>query len=509
MTSASYLLVTFVLLIQYCYGYISSYRPFNKLIGRSSSSLTSSSSSSSSSSLYAYNTNIEVDSNFEAPCSLLSDDGITLTDYMKLPVDQYVCIKMPLDATLVRMKSNDIIRYLSNTNTPLLSTDAIPNNYFNLTVPPVRFFTLDVSPSLVCKVTQADDMITIESDSCTLYGSPYVESLNGCYKIQIKTIFTWLDTVTYRAIKSKSSIKVDVDPPPPFKYFAKSLLEKTGTLAMSIALRQIENAFVQSLTKDYEKWALDSEYRLGRQTQGTDDDYCVVPKLIIDPVQGSITPDSADLDLIPVKDDILFTKLPLTELNVQKIAAQVVEIDEDQKEEDISVESTKSSPQFLTDDICLLPGSDPLVRIESAPGNARRIYTGVDIIASLDDVWSVLTNYERLQDVVPSLVKNEVMSRTASGGARLLQIGGAKVLPGVTFTAKTILDVNIYTEDNPIPFDMISNFIDEETIDVDSIPLRRGTFPQPYAITQLPHRGINNLHHYNNFHHQYRHHYYY
>jgi hypothetical protein len=473
------------------------------LIGRSSSTSSSSSSSStSSSSLYAYNTNIEVGSNFEAPCSLLSDEGITLTDYMKLPVDQYVCIKMPLDATLVRMKSNDIIRYLSNTNTPLLSTDAIPNNYFNLTVPPVRFFTLDVSPSLVCKVTQADDMITIESDSCTLYGSPYVESLNGCYKIQIKTIFTWLDSVTYRAIKSKSSIKVDVDPPPPFKYFAKSLLEKTGTLAMSIALKQIENAFVQSLTKDYEKWALDSEYRLGRQTQGTDDDYCVVPKLLIDPVQGSIdpvqgsiAPDSIDvvpsLDILPVKDDTPFTKLPLTELNVQKIAAEVVEID--QQEEDISVESTKSSPQFLTDDICLLPGSDPLVRIESAPGNARRIYTGVDIIASLDDVWSVLTNYERLQDVVPSLVKNEVMSRTASGGARLLQIGGAKVLPGVTFTAKTVLDVNIYTEDNPIPSDMISNFIDEETIDVDSIPLRRGTFPQPYAITQLPHRGINNL----------------
>lgn len=68
-----------------------------------------------------------------------------------------------------------------------------------------------------------------------------------------------------------------------------------------------------------------------------------------------------------------------------------------------------------------------------------------------------------------------------------MQVGGAKVLPGVTFTAKTVLDVKIYTENNPIPSSMIANFIDEKN--VDSVPLRRGIFPKPYAITQLPHRG--------------------
>jgi hypothetical protein len=384
---------------------------------------------------------------------------------------------MPLDATLERMKPDNVLKFLTNNNdTTYDLTNPIPNNYFNLTVPPVRFFTLDVSPSLVCRVKQSDDEIIIESDSCTLYGSPYVESLNGCYKIAIKTTFRWLDSSTYRAIKSKSSIKVDVDPPPPFKFFAKSLLEKTGTLAMSIALRQIENAFVQSLSKDYEKWAIDSEYRLARQNQGTDDEYCVVPKVIGDDQSdisasedGTLTAvtelksktvdsDSSlpltELNVQAIAAQETDLSLPLSELNVQAIAAQVVKSSEavkSSKEEDISVESTKSSPQFLTDDICLLPGSDPLVRIESAPGNARRIYTGVDIIASLDDVWSVLTNYENLKNVVPSLVKNEVMSRTSDGGARLLQIGGAKVLPGVTFTAKTVLDVKIYTEDNAIP----------------------------------------------------------
>ena len=69
---------------------------------------------------------------------------------------------------------------------------------------------------------------------------------------------------------------------------------------------------------------------------------------------------------------------------------------------------TKNSLPVLTDDICLFPGSEPIVRVEEAPSNARRIFTGVDIMADMDSIWEVLTAFERLQDVVPSLVKNEV-----------------------------------------------------------------------------------------------------
>ena len=111
------------------------------------------------------------------------------------------------------------------------------------------------------------------------------------------------------------------------------------------------------------------------------------------------------------------------------------------------------SPAVLLDDICLIPGV-PLVRIEDAPNNARRIFTGVDISAGVSDVWDVLTDYANLGNVIPSLVKNEVVELREDGGARLAQIGGAKVLPGVTFTAKTVLDVNVYLEDGPIPDSM-------------------------------------------------------
>lgn len=75
---------------------------------------------------------------------------------------------------------------------------------------------------------------------------------------------------------------------------------------------------------------------------------------------------------------------------------------------------TKNSLPVLTDDICLFPGSEPIVRVEEAPSNARRIFTGVDIMADMESIWEVLTAFDRLQNVVPSLVKNEVTTITST-----------------------------------------------------------------------------------------------
>jgi hypothetical protein len=79
----------------------------------------------------------------------------------------------------------------------------------------------------------------------------------------------------------------------------------------------------------------------------------------------------------------------------------------------------------LDPDVCLLPGV-PVVRVENAPGNARRIFTGVDIVADcdnvLDVVWGVLNDYPRLADAVPNLVENEVVKMLDGGGARLRQV---------------------------------------------------------------------------------------
>jgi hypothetical protein len=166
------------------------------------------------------------------------------------------------------------------------------------------------------------------------------------------------------------------------------------------------------------------------------------------------------------------------------------------KGEGSSSSSKSSGPTVLTDDICLLHGEVPEVRIEEAPMNSRRIFTAVDILADVNEVWQLLTTYETLQNVVPSLVKNEVIFRTPEGGARLLQVGGAKVLPGITFKATTVLDICVYKEDKPMPQEMLMSNVPEVTASMDvrafyrNIPLKRDVFPRPYAISSLPHRDI-------------------
>lgn len=69
---------------------------------------------------------------------------------------------------------------------------------------------------------------------------------------------------------------------------------------------------------------------------------------------------------------------------------------------------TSALEKTFVQNIEMLPSRDPYVSIENAPSNGRRIYTGVDIMAEMSSIWDVLTAFDRLQEVVPSLVKNEV-----------------------------------------------------------------------------------------------------
>ena len=139
--------------------------------------------------------------------------------------------------------------------------------------------------------------------------------------------------------------------------------------------------------------------------------------------------------------------------------------------------------------------SPPAVRIEEAPLNGRRIFSAVDVLASSDTVWATLTRYEALQTVVPSLVSNLVVARTAQG-ARLLQVGGAKVLPGVTFTAKTLLDVATHSADEPLDASMLAESPPQNASESEKghffrhLPLQRGRFPQPEAVPGLPYSDI-------------------
>lgn len=190
----------------------------------------------------AVKTYLSADSSFEARCTSASDENVSLSEYMRLPVEQYACLKMPLNASLKR----------------------INNRQFKLVIPSVKLFHLDVSPIMVCDVVQTPQSVEITSNHCVLSGSDYAEGLNGCFKFDVATKIQWTDIPAKSAIQSFSKISLEVDPPHPFKFVGKKILESTGMVALNAIMRQIESAFVHSLAEDYERWAKDPAYRVSR-----------------------------------------------------------------------------------------------------------------------------------------------------------------------------------------------------------------------------------------------------
>ncbi|KAG4138485.1 hypothetical protein ERO13_D07G136800v2 [Gossypium hirsutum] len=51
------------------------------------------------------------------------------------------------------------------------------------------------------------------------------------------------------------------------------------------------------------------------------------------------------------------------------------------------------------------------IEIKKLGGNSRRIRSKIGIEANLDTVWNILTNYEKLADVIPGLAVSEVVEK--------------------------------------------------------------------------------------------------
>lgn len=191
--------------------------------------------------------------------------------------------------------------------------------------------------------------------------------------------------------------------------------------------------------------------------------------------------------------------------------------------DDVDYGTSEMAPPFLGDDQCLVPG-EPVVRVEKAPENSRRIFAGIDIPHSVDDVWNLLTDYARLQDVVPNLVVNEVLeeynvdfstSKSASvipldsskpeevqcqelanqmKGAKLRQVGGAKVA-GIRFSARTTLEVREWPEGMPDFAHFNAEYWEgksrkKRAKEYANTALTRYRFPRPFAVSKLPTRDI-------------------
>ncbi|KAG2278995.1 hypothetical protein Bca4012_040682 [Brassica carinata] len=80
-----------------------------------------------------------------------------------------------------------------------------------------------------------------------------------------------------------------------------------------------------------------------------------------------------------------------------------------------------------------------LISVEKLEKSSRRIRSKVGIEASLDAVWSVLTDYEKLSEFIPGLVVSELVEKEGNR-VRLFQMGQQNIALGLKFNAKAVLD---------------------------------------------------------------------
>ncbi|EOA21230.1 hypothetical protein CARUB_v10001585mg [Capsella rubella] len=99
------------------------------------------------------------------------------------------------------------------------------------------------------------------------------------------------------------------------------------------------------------------------------------------------------------------------------------------------------------DDYCLTDGKTEelvgddgvLIEVKKLEKSSRRIRSKVGMEASLDSVWSVLTDYEKLSDFIPGLVVSELVEKEGNR-VRLFQMGQQNLALGLKFNAKAVLD---------------------------------------------------------------------
>lgn len=195
--------------------------------------------------------------------------NVTLTNYMRLPVQQYTLIPMPLGSSLKINGGKDDI---------LLSDET----EFELVVPTIHFFKLSLQPVVYASVQPQENRVVISSNNCILRGSDFIErvQLNERFDFSVTTTLTWEDALHSEqpdlsqdsnngdtsimdccSITAETSIDVNVDVPRPFNTIPKMILQRTGNAAVKLSLKYIAGNFVNNLANDYNKWATELEYR--------------------------------------------------------------------------------------------------------------------------------------------------------------------------------------------------------------------------------------------------------
>ncbi len=195
----------------------------------------------------AYDTRVAVDGSWSMPIPPDPREERSLSEYMRLPTEQYSMLPLPYGASLRRPGADGL---------------------FELTVPPVTFLWLEVAPLVRASVdTPAEtDAVVITSTDCKLRGSDVIERirLNEAFRFFVRTRITWVDG-SERRLATDTQIRVQVEPPGPFATVPRAVLEATGNAVMKVAMEGVQRGFVRALARDFEQWACDASYRTRRE----------------------------------------------------------------------------------------------------------------------------------------------------------------------------------------------------------------------------------------------------
>jgi ribosome-associated toxin RatA of RatAB toxin-antitoxin module len=134
------------------------------------------------------------------------------------------------------------------------------------------------------------------------------------------------------------------------------------------------------------------------------------------------------------------------------------------------------------------PGVD--IRTEKMAGRKRRIVASTDIPFPLEQVWQVLTDYDRLADFIPNLTVSQRIQHP-QGGIRLEQVG-AQCFLNMKFCARVVLDM-LETFPRELKFSMVEGDFRqfEGQWRLDPLTLDRGGGTQlSYDLIVLPPRAM-------------------
>lgn len=171
------------------------------------------------------------------------DPGAGLEQYMRLPVSQFVLVKVPLGSTLRRIGSE----------------------LFEIVVPKLELFGIWIQPRVKCTVRSESENVDIQSVSLNIEGSDLVQKLrlNDRVEFDVHCRFTHT-TGSCPEIHCHSLIHATVDPPALFGFIPDNVLSNTASAVIKASLSALQRTFVPSLAEDYAKWATSEIYRQQR-----------------------------------------------------------------------------------------------------------------------------------------------------------------------------------------------------------------------------------------------------